>query len=361
MDDIFYMKRVVQLAKRGIGYVSPNPLVGSVIVKNGRILSEGYHAYFGGPHAEKIALSKLSERERLNATLYVNLEPCCHHGKTPPCTDLIVQSKLSRVVIGASDPNPLVQGKGIEILRNAGMKVDTGILENQCQKLNDPYFKYITSNKPYVTLKIAQTVDGRIATDHGSSRWITGQSTRRFVHRLRKEHDAILVGSHTIIMDDPELTVRMVHGKNPRRIILDRLLDIPLKSRVLQSSQSQNTIIVTTTKIPPDKIHKIKEMGIMHWQVKSDSSGSIHFPSLWKKMIKEGIISVLVEGGKEVFTSFLRSGEVDRIIVCMAPIFFGEGLSVFGDLGVHMPDEAIQLKEMSWNRKGSDMILEGRI
>ncbi len=361
MDDISYMKRVLQLAKRGISHVSPNPLVGALIVKNDRIISEGYHAYFGGPHAERVALLNISKRECLNATLYVNLEPCCHQGKTPPCTDLILQSKLSRVVIGTSDPNPLVGGKGIEILRRSGIKVDMGILKKQCQELNDPYFKYITTNKPYVTLKIAQTVDGKIATDRGYSRWITGESARRFVHKLRKEHDAILVGSRTIIIDNPELTVRMVHGKNPKRIILDKSLDIPLKSRVLQQSQPQNTIIVTTTRISPDKIRKIKELGIIHWPIRSDSRGSIHFPSLWKKMITEGIISVLVEGGREVFTSFLQSGEVDRIILCIAPMLFGEGLSVFGDLGVHVPNEAIRLKEITWRCKSPDMILEGKV
>ncbi|MBN2028807.1 bifunctional diaminohydroxyphosphoribosylaminopyrimidine deaminase/5-amino-6-(5-phosphoribosylamino)uracil reductase RibD [bacterium] len=354
------MNRVLQLAKKGMGCVSPNPLVGSLIVKNDRILSEGYHAYFGGPHAERVALLQLSEQERHNATLYVNLEPCCHQGKTPPCTDLIIESKLHRVVIGTLDPNPLVHGKGIDILHKSGIQVLTDVLKNRCRKLNEPYFKYITTSKPYVTLKIAQTLDGKIATDQGYSRWITGESARRMVHRLRKEHDAILVGAGTVIHDDPELTVRMVRGKSPKRIILDRFLDIPLKSRVLHHPESQNTIIVTTPKVSHDKIKEIKEMGITHWSIESDSNGSIHFPTLWRNMVTEGIISVLVEGGKEVLTSFMRLGEVDRIIVCMAPIFFGEGLSVFGDLGVHTPNEAIRLKEVTWHRKGSDLMLEGR-
>ena len=214
--------------------------------------------------------------------------------------------------------------------------------------------------KPYITLKIAQTVDGKIATDQCHSRWITSESSRRTVHRLRKESDAILVGAGTVIHDNPDLTVRMVRGRSPKRIILDRSLDIPLKSHVLKHPDPQNTIIVTTKEAIPDKILKIKEIGISIWSIKSDSNGSIDFPSLWKRMIEEGIISVLVEGGKEVFTSFLRSGEVNRMIVFIAPKLFGEGLSAFGHLGIHIPDEALQFKETSWIRKGSDMMLEGR-
>lgn len=360
MDDVFYMKRVIRLAKRGLGKVSPNPLVGSLIVKDDQILSEGYHAYFGGPHAEVDALSKLPMRERRDATLYVNLEPCCHYGKTPPCTDMILQSKLRRVVIGVSDPNHLVQGRGIEILKKSGIEVVTDVLRDCCQRLNGPYFKYMTEKKPYVTLKIAQTIDGKIATDQYHSRWITNKFSRRTVHRLRRESDAILVGAGTVIHDNPDLTVRMVHGKSPKRIILDRSLDIPLKSRVLQHPDPKNTIILTTKEAIPDKIHKIKEKGISIWSIKSDSNGSIHFSSLWKRMVENGIISVLVEGGKEVFTSFIRSGEVDRMIVFIAPKFFGNGLSVFGHLDIHQPDEALQFKETSWIRKGSDMMLEGR-
>ena len=359
MNDIFYMKRVLQLAKKGIGKVSPNPLVGSLIVKNKQILSEGYHGYFGGPHAEVNAISKLHARQCHDSTLYVNLEPCCHYGKTPPCTDLIIKSKLRRIVIGTMDPNPLVQGKGIEMLKKSGIEVTTEILKDCCQSLNAPYFKYINQKKPYITLKIAQTIDGKIATDRCHSRWITSESSRRFVHRLRKENDAVLVGANTIVVDDPELTVHMVRGKSPKRIILDRSLDIPFEARVFHHPDPHNTIIVTTPKAPFKKIKRLKEMGISIWSIKNNTSGSIHFPSLWKKMIQEGIISVLVEGGKEAFTSFLRTGEVDRVIVFIAPKFFGNGLSAIGDLGIHTPDKALHFKKMNWIRKGSDMMLEG--
>jgi diaminohydroxyphosphoribosylaminopyrimidine deaminase/5-amino-6-(5-phosphoribosylamino)uracil reductase len=257
------------------------------------------------------------------------------------------------------DPNPLVQGKGIEMLKKSGIEVTTDILKDYCQSLNEPYFKYMTKKKPYITLKIAQTIDGKIATDQCHSRWITSESSRRFVHRLRKENDAVLVGVNTIVVDDSELTVRMVRGNGPKRIILDRSLAIPLDARVLHHPDRQNTIIVTTSVAQSEKIKRLNEMGITIWSVKSTPVGSIHFSSLWKKMIQSGIISVLVEGGKEVFTSFLRTGEVDRVIIFIAPKFFGQGLSAIGDLGIHRPDKALQLKEISWVRKGSDMMLEG--
>ena len=252
MDDLFYMKHVVRLAKKGLRSVSPNPLVGSLIVKNEQILSEGYHAYFGGPHAEVDALSKLSMQERRDATLYVNLEPCCHYGKTPPCTEMILQSKLRKIVIGTADPNPLVKGRGIEILKKSGIEVVTDVLNDRCERLNAPYFKYMQEKKPYITMKIAQTVDGKIATDQYHSRWITNESSRRAVHRLRRESDAILVCAGTVIHDNPDLTLRMVRGKNPKRIILDRSLDMPLESRVLQHPDTQNTIVVTTKEADPE-------------------------------------------------------------------------------------------------------------
>ena len=212
MNDIYYMRRVLKLALKGTGKVSPNPRVGALLVRNGEILSEGYHAYFGGPHAEVTALSKRKSAKKTDDTLYVNLEPCDHQGKTPPCTELIINSGVRRVVIGALDPNPMVHGKGVKRLREAGIDTRLGVLERDCIKLNEAYFKSITSKKPFITLKIAQTLDGKIATDQGHSRWISSEASRRWVHRMRNENDAILVGVNTVILDDPELTVRFVRG-----------------------------------------------------------------------------------------------------------------------------------------------------
>lgn len=361
MDDSFFMKKVLSLAKKGSGRVSPNPRVGALVVKGERILARGYHGYFGGPHAEINALSKLELGKSLGSTLYVNLEPCCHYGKRPPCTDSIIKSKVGRVVVGVLDPNPIVRGKGIQKLREAGIEVSVGVLEEECFELNGPYFKYVTQKKPFITLKIAQTLDGKISTSKGHSRWITGEASRRLVHRMRKESDALLVGVNTVIADDPELTVRMVRGNRVRRVILDSRLRIPSEARVLKHSDSQNTIIATTSKAPPDKIRSLQKMGITLWVIEENDDGRVDFTSLWKKMTDEGIISVFVEGGKQVFTSLLCTNQVDRIIVFIAPKLFGHGISAFGELGIDTPDSAISLQKVRWYRKGQDMVVEGRL
>ncbi len=360
MDDIFFMKRALRLAKRGGGKVSPNPMVGALIVKNERIISEGYHAFFGGPHAEVDALRKLKAGEAIGSTLYVNLEPCSHYGKTPPCTDAIIKAGIKRVVIGMVDPNPLVHGRGIDKLKKAGIEVRTGILEEQSIELNEPYIKYITKHRPFVTLKIAQTLDGRIATSRGFSRWITGEKSRRFVHKMRRESDAVLVGVNTVIADDPQLTVRMVSGKGKRRVILDSSLRIPLEAKVLHHSDPKNTVVVTTDQSPPDKVKILQKMGVTVWILKK-TDGMVDLVSLWQKMADEGIASVLVEGGRQIFTTMLRHGEVDRVIIFFAPKIFGEGINSIGDLGIDFPDEAILFKKTRWYKKENDMIFEGRL
>ena len=361
MDDSFFMKKVLGLAKRGTGRVNPNPRVGALVVKDGEILSEGYHGFFGGPHAEINALSKLTSEECKNSTLYVNLEPCVHFGKTPPCTDTILQSGIKRIVVGTVDPNPAVKGKGIQELKRAGIEVCVGVLEKECSRLNESYFKYITKKKPFVTLKIAQTLDGKIATTQGYSRWITSEGSRRLVHRMRRESDAILVGVNTVLTDDPELTVRLIRGDNVRRIVLDGLLRIPVEARVLHHPDPLNTVIATTQKAPSDKIRVLDKMGVTLWIFDSNRNGMIDFSDLLEKMAEERISSVLVEGGKTVFTSVLRTGEVDRVVVFIAPKFFGKGIDVFGDLSIDSPRDAITFREMSWRRKGSDMVFDGRL
>lgn len=361
MDDLDYMKRVLKLAKKGSGRVSPNPMVGAVVVKHGRILSEGYHRVYGEPHAEVIALSKLGDEEKKNATLYVNLEPCNHHGKTPPCTDAIIDSGVRRVVIGCLDPNPGVKGGGQRRLRESGIDVTVGVREDECKRLNDAFFKCTREKKPFITLKIAQTLDGKIATSEGHSRWITSTSSRRRVHHMRKECDAVLIGIGTVIQDDPLLNVRWTSGASPKRVILDSKLCISLDARILHHPDVKDTIIVTTAHASGEALSTLRKTGASVWVLEEDVTGKVSLPSLWRRMASEGLCNVLVEGGKTVFSSLLRAGDVDRIVVFIAPKLFGEGKGVFENMGIRDPAEAITFKEIRWRRLGQDMVFEGRL
>ena len=361
MNDIFFMRRVLKLARKGTGKVSPNPRVGAILTRNGEILSEGYHAYFGGPHAEVTALSKQKSAETTGDTLYVNLEPCDHQGKTPPCTELIINSGVRRVVIGNLDPNPIVHGKGVKKLREAGIETHLGVLERDCKKLNEAYFKSMIHKKPFITLKIAQTLDGKIATDQGHSRWISSEASRRWVHRMRNENDAVLVGINTVIVDNPELTVRMVRGHAVKKIVLDSRLRIPLESRVLVNSNPTNTYIATTTRAPSERIIPLQKMGVNVWVLKEDNEGRVDISALLKKINQEAIQSVLVEGGNRVFTRLLRAGEVDRLVVFIAPKLFGKGIDSFGELVGCTPDGAVTFNETYWHRRGTDIVFEGRL
>ncbi len=361
MTDEFYMKQAIQLARRGKGKVHPNPYVGAVIVKNNRVLSRGYHACFGGPHAEIDAISKLSPSELKNAVLYVNLEPCTHYGKTPPCTDAIFRSGIRKVVVGMADPNPLVHEKGIRKLEQSGVEVRTSVLEKACLELNEVYIKCLKKKRPFVTLKIAQTLDGKIATSSGLSRWITGSDSRKRVHKMRNESDAILVGINTVIQDNPELTVRLGRGRQIKKIVLDSRLRIPDKAGILTNNDPENTILVTTLNASPERIKALKEKRVEIWILKADPAGQVDMTSLWKKCFKKGIYSVLVEGGKGIFTSALRSGEVDRIVLFTAPKLFGEGYSAFGNLNVSNPDSALTFRQSRWQKCGTDMVFDGRL
>ena len=361
MDDIYYIKKTLSLARKGIGFVSPNPMVGALLVKENSILAEGYHKRYGGPHAEVSALLKITDRQTEGATLYVNLEPCSHQGKTPPCVDRIISTKIYRVVIGTKDPNPIVNGKGIKKLKENGIDVRVGLLENECRRLNETYFKSIISKKPFVTLKIAQTLDGKIATLSGQSRWITNDASRKLVHKMRAENDCIMVGIDTIITDNPQLTVRDSKGRNPKRVILDSCLRIPLDACVLQHPDPMNTIVVASAQIESTKIDILRKNGIQVWLQEVNKQNSIDLPKLLKKCGKNGIHSVLVEGGNRVFTSFLNSKEADRLVMFIAPKVFGSALDIFGDLGVTSPDGALQFQDVVWHKIGCDMMFEGRL
>ncbi len=359
--DLILMQRALRLARKGLGRVSPNPLVGAVIVKNGRILAEGYHKRFGGPHAEVNALSHLEEGLSKGSTVYVTLEPCCHTGKTPPCTNALLQARVQRVVVGMIDPNPVVSGRGIQILRDHGMDVTVGILETECRELNAPYIKAVTRRQPYITLKIAQTIDGNIATRKGLSRWITGDTSRRWVHKLRSENDAVMVGVGTVLADNPHLTVRMVRGRSPRRIVLDSHLRIPDVAHLVSDKHTDQTIVVTGPSADTRTIQTLQNRGVQVWTVETDSAGQIRLNSLWERLVDAGIYSILVEGGREVFTSCLRSGETDRLIVITAPKIVGDGISSIGNVGVETMDQAISLRQFKTFRKGTDWVMDGRL
>jgi diaminohydroxyphosphoribosylaminopyrimidine deaminase/5-amino-6-(5-phosphoribosylamino)uracil reductase len=361
MDNNFYMKNAIKLAKKGAGYVSPNPMVGAVLVKGDRIVSKGYHQYFGGPHAEINALSKLKKNQTQNATLFVNLEPCSHQGKTPPCVDTIIQSGISKVVIGTIDPNPLVGGKGINSLKKHGIKVISNIQADACHRLNEAYFKYITREIPFVTLKIAQTLDGKIATQTGHSKWITSETSRKWVHRLRSENDCVIVGIDTILADDPELSVRHLKRRNPKRIILDSRLRIPLNSKILHHPDPENTILVTTQRSNHSKRKNLEDKGIAVWINKSDALNKIDLSSLLKALARNGIASVLVEGGKGLFTSFLNAKAADRIISFIAPRVFGKGMDIFGDLRIKNTNHTFTFHDTEWRKIGCDMMFQGRV
>jgi len=354
-----YLKRAIRLARKGIGYVNPNPMVGSVIVKDGEIIGEGYHSCFGKEHAEIVALRNAGDKSK-GATLYVNLEPCCHYGKTSPCTDAIIKAGISRVVIGMVDPNPLVNHKGIEILRKHQIEVITGIEERACKHLNRVFTKYITTKLPYVTLKIAQSLDGRIATKTGDSKWITSYKARVEAHRIRSESDAIIVGIGTVLADNPQLTVRHVRGKNPVRIVLDSNLQIPFKCHLLSDNHVHKTIIATTSN-DSTKISKIKETGAHVWQVEKDKIGNISIENLLTRIANARMSAVMVEGGGQVHTSFLREKMVDSIVMALAPKIIGTGKEAIGDLGILSVDNCVELVNVKTKKVGPDFFISADV
>ncbi|MEW6376507.1 MAG: bifunctional diaminohydroxyphosphoribosylaminopyrimidine deaminase/5-amino-6-(5-phosphoribosylamino)uracil reductase RibD, partial [Thermodesulfobacteriota bacterium] len=259
-DDEHWMKRVLRLAEKGRGRTSPNPMVGAVLVKDGKVVGEGYHARAGEAHAEILAIRKAGEEAR-GSTLYLNLEPCTYYGRTPPCAPVVIEAGVKRVVIGMEDPNPLVKGKGVGNLTSAGLDVVVGILEKECRRLNEAFCKYILKKEPFTILKVASTLDGKIATRKGDSKWISGEASRRYVHRLRDQVDGIVVGIGTILKDDPMLTVRIKGGRDPYRIILDSRLRIPEGAKVIGTSPSK-TIVATTELAPKEKVERLEKNGV---------------------------------------------------------------------------------------------------
>ena len=360
MEEQEYMRRCVALAKQGIGWTSPNPMVGAVIVKNGRIIGEGWHVRRGELHAERHALSRCTESPD-GADLYVTLEPCCHHGRQPPCTDAILAAGIKRVYVGSDDPNPLAAGKGLEILRSKGVEVKTGILKGECDGLNQVFFHFIRTGTPYVVMKYAMTLDGKIAAYTGKSQWITGKDARSRVHQERHRLRGILVGVGTVLADDPMLNCRMEGGRDPVRIVCDTHLRTPADSRLVKSAGRIETILATCC-TDPARQRPYLEAGCRVWQLPA-VQGRVNLSALMQRLGQAEIDSVLLEGGAELNWSMLEAGLVQKVQVYLAPKLLG-GLtarSPIGGQGVPEPGRGWRLENSVIHPIGEDFLIESEV
>jgi diaminohydroxyphosphoribosylaminopyrimidine deaminase/5-amino-6-(5-phosphoribosylamino)uracil reductase len=358
LTDESYIKLAIEIAKKGRGNVSPNPLVGCIIVKGERIIGAGYHEKYGYNHAEINAINSAKESIE-GSTLYVNLEPCSHQGLTPPCVDKIIENKVKRVVIGTLDMNPLVCGNGVKKLKAAGIDVKAGILENDCIALNKFFFKYIIKKNPYVTLKIAQTLDGKIADRKGDSKWVSSLLSRRYVHELRSKYDAVLIGLGTVLKDNPALTVRLTEGRNPRRVVLDTRLKLSTEHKLFSNNSDKKLVIVTSNKSRSKqrKINKIKLKGAEIVFAREDR-GKLNLKNVLKELAKLKISSVLVEGGKEVFSSFIKENLFDDLLVFISPKILGNGIPAVSDIGIKSISKSLKVKFVNAEIIGDDILAE---
>ena len=359
MNDTEYMGLAIKLAKQGCGWVNPNPMVGAVIVKDGRIIGQGYHKKYGELHAERNALSNC-HTSAVGATLYVTLEPCCHHGKTPPCTEAIIESGISRVVVGSSDPNPLVAGKGIAILRSHGIEVIEHVAKDECDKLNESFFYYIQNRMPYVVMKYAMTMDGKIATYTGKSQWITGEKARQRVHEDRHRYSAIMVGVGTVLADDPMLTCRLENGRNPLRIVCDTGLRTPLQAKIITTTNIAPTLIVTAVTDP--NRHQLYLAAGCEVMVVPQKLNKVDLNSLMQRLGEKQIDSLLLEGGGTLNWSALQSGIVNKVQAYIAPkLFGGSRKTPVEGLGVDSPMDAFLLSAPVITQLGDDILLESEV
>ncbi len=360
MTDEIYMREALKIAANAKGRTSPNPMVGAVIVRDNRIIAEGWHRRAGTPHAEIHAL-KMAGDLAYGSTLYVTLEPCSHFGRTPPCANAIVESGIKRVVAAMSDPNPKVAGQGFEILKNAGIEVEVGVLESEARKLNENFLKWITTGRPFVTLKTAMSLDGKIATSIGQSKWITCDESRKKVHELRDVHDAILVGIGTVLADNPSLTTRLeTGGKNPVRVIVDSNARTPLISKVVTDNQAL-TIIAVTKNAPAEKVDALKKLGVEI--IVAGDGTKVDLSTLMNELAKREIISIFVEGGGTLNFSMLRESLVDKVYAFIAPKLIGgqEALTAVEGEGFQQLNEAVTLKNIHTEMIGSDILIFGYI
>lgn len=352
------MRRALELAEKGRGYTSPNPMVGCVVVKDGRIISEGYHERCGEYHAERNALLGCKE-DPSGADLYVTLEPCCHYGKTPPCTEIILEKKIGRVFIGSMDSNPLVGGKGAEILRKAGVEVETGILEEECLRLNEVFFHYIKEKTPFVVSKYAMSLDGKIACESGDSKWVTGEEARAEVQLLRKYYAGIMAGIGTVLADDPMLNCRIETGVDPVRIICDSKLRIPMESRIMQTAKEIPTILACAKGASAEKENALKERGAE--VIRTGGEEHVDLPELMKILGEKGMDSILLEGGGELNAAAFRAGIVNKVQAYIAgKIIGGAGAKTpVAGTGASKMSEAVLLEHVETATVGADIRITG--
>ena len=353
------MNLALELAEKGVGAVNPNPLVGALIVKNNRIIGQGFHKNYGGPHAEINAINSASE-EISGSILFVTLEPCYHTGKTPPCVDAIIRHNFKKVVIGMSDPNPLVSGKSIQKMIDHDIEVVTGVLEYECRKINEVFIKYITTGSPFVILKSAMTLDGKIASFTGDSRWISSEDSRRLTHHLRHKLSAIMVGIGTVLKDDPELTTRIENGRDPIRIVVDSKLRVPLDAKIFQLNDNSGTIIATTNKAEKEKIKILSSMGVSVMII-SGSDRGVDLKELMTQLSMIRIDSILLEGGGTLNYSALEAGIVDKALFFIAPKIIGghSAKTPVEGLGKKTVREAFKLENIAVSTLGNDVLIEG--
>lgn len=355
------MQRAIELARRGAGFVNPNPMVGCVVVKDDVIITEGYHEYYGGLHAERNALTHTTA-DCKDATLYVTLEPCCHHGKTPPCTDIIIEKGIKKVVVGLLDPNPLVSGKGISIIQDAGVEVVTGVEVDKIKELNKVFLKYIKTKRPYVLLKTAMTLDGKIASYTGDSKWITNEKSRKLVHKLRSEMMGIVAGIGTVNADDPMLNCRLdcqqsIH--QPIRIIVDSKASISLNSQIVKTSCECRTIIAHTNSAPQENIEKLNSLNV-ETLLCEEKDGHVDINDLMNKLGQKGIDSLLLEGGSCLNAAFLQAGCVDEVYAFIAPKIIGgtQSKSPIGGQGIELMKDAITFDKVEIEQIENDILIK---
>ena len=348
-----YMELTIKLAEKAKGLTSPNPMVGCIVVKRGRIVGKGFHRKAGTEHAEVLALNEAGKKA-VNSTLYVNVEPCSHWGRTPPCTEKIVESGVREVIVAMKDPNHLVDG--FKELKFRGLKTKIGILEKEAKRLNEVYLTYTKTKRPFVILKIAMSADGKIATSTGDSKYITSKEARTYVHQLRSEVDAVMVGLNTVLRDNPVLAPKLFKGKDPMKIVVDSHLKIPKNCNLMKDSAK--LIIATTSKASKNDVKKLQQKGVNLIITKSNK-GMVDLKDLMKQLGKHEIASVMIEGGSQLNSSAIKHGVVDKVLIFTAPKIIGNGIGAIGNLGIKKITKAIDLKNPVCRRIGMDMMIEG--
>lgn len=370
MPEEKYMRRAIELAKKGSGHVNPNPLVGAVIVRDGEIIGEGYHECYGQLHAERNAIANAKKRGNSleGSTIYVTLEPCCHYGKTPPCTEAIIEEKIARVVVGSDDPNPLVSGKGFQMLREKGTEVIPHFLKEECDAMNHVFFHYIRTGTPYVAMKYAMTMDGKIACYTGDSKWVTGEESRAHVQTLRNHYKGIMAGIGTVLADDPMLNCRIEGGRDPIRIIADSHLRIPMDSQLVRTAGQQPLIVACLPDADEEKAAQLQEKGVEVLRIPGVTTADIteeqkeviSLPVLMKELGARKIDGILLEGGGQLNESALQAGIVDRIYCYIAPKIFGgaQAKTPVEGQGLTRAADAWQFNRIGMQEFGQDILLE---